>query len=321
MSKVEILVAEPMRESLVVGLERVFAVHRLWETADAAGLLGRVGDRIRGLVRFRHPVDSALLRRLPKLEIVGNFGVGYDGIDLGACVDSNIVVTNTPGVLNDETADTAIGLLLMTVRELSSAERYLRAGRWARDGNYPLTRGTLRDRTVGIVGLGRIGLAVARRLDAMNVPVVYHNRRPRTDVAYPYYGSLLAMAEAVDTLMVVLPGTPSTNGLIDASVLAAIGANGVLVNIGRGFVVDMDSLVDALSGRTILAAGLDVYPKEPHVPEALLSLDNVVLLPHVGSASIYTQDAMAALVVDNLRSWFEEGRPLTPVAETPWPPA
>ena len=206
----------------------------------------------------------------------------------------------------------------MTVRELSAAERYLRAGRWERDGNYPLTA-TLRDRTVGIVGLGRIGMAIARRLEAMRVNVVYHTRRPRPDVPYRYYADLHEMAAAVDTLVVVVPGTRETTNLVDAGVLDALGPRGILINMGRGTVVDEAALVEALHKRTIHAAGLDVYPREPHVAPGLIALDNVVLLPHVGSATVHTRDAMGQLVVDNLTSWFERGKPLTPVPETPWP--
>jgi lactate dehydrogenase-like 2-hydroxyacid dehydrogenase len=177
----------------------------------------------------------------------------------------------------------------------------------------------MRDRTVGIVGLGRIGMAIARRLESMLVPVVYHNRSPRSDVPYRYYQDLKAMAADVDTLMIVLPGGAATRNLVDAGILKALGPNGILINIGRGSVVDEQALIDALRDGTILAAGLDVFAKEPHVPEALLALPNAVLLPHVASASVHTRDAMGQLVVDNLVSWFEKGKPLTPVAETPWP--
>ena len=220
-------------------------------------------------------------------------------------------------MLTEEVADTALGLLLMTVRELSAAERHLRAGKWPA-GNYPLT-GTMRDRTVGIVGLGRIGMAIARRLDAMQVPVVYHTRRPRPDVAYRHYADLAAMATDVDTLIVVVPGTAETRNMIDADILKALGPNGVLINIGRGIVVDEPALIAALKDGTIRAAGLDVFADEPNVPAELIALPNAVLLPHVGSASVHTRDAMGQLVVDNLRSWFEKGKPLTPVPETPWP--
>jgi lactate dehydrogenase-like 2-hydroxyacid dehydrogenase len=246
--------------------------------------------------------------------------VGYDGIDLVAAAEHGVVVTNTPDVLTEEVADTALGLLLMTVRELSAAERYLRAGRWAAEGAYPLSA-SLRDRTVGIVGLGRIGMAIARRLDAMNIPVVYHSRSARPDTPYRYYDDLRRMAADVNVLLSILPGTQATKHLINASILEALGADGILVNVGRGSAVDEAALVSALKDGTIRAAGLDVFANEPNVPAELVALPNAVLLPHVGSASVHTRNAMGQLVVDNLTSWFREGKPLTPVPETPWPAA
>jgi lactate dehydrogenase-like 2-hydroxyacid dehydrogenase len=320
-TKIDILVPGALPAKSVETLEARFACHRALDAEEVERIVAEAGSRIRAMARGGHfNADRALIDRLPKLEIIANFGVGYDGIDLKRCAERNIVVTNTPDVLTEEVADTALGLLLMTVRELSAAERYLRAGRWAREGNYRLTPATLRDRTVGIAGLGRIGLAIARRLDAMQVPVAYHARHERKGAPYRYFADLLSMAEAVDTLMVVLPGTPATKGAVDAGVLAALGPNGILVNVGRGSVVDDAALIEALTTRTIRAAGLDVFTDEPHVPPALLALDNVVLLPHVGSGSVFTRNAMGQLMVDNLASWFEAGRPLTPVPETPWPP-
>jgi lactate dehydrogenase-like 2-hydroxyacid dehydrogenase len=320
MSKVEILVAGNLPARSAEALQAGFACHRALDPGEVDAILAKAAGRIRGMARGGHfTVDRALLERLPKLEIIANFGVGYDGIDLQRCADRGIIVTNTPDVLTEEVADTALGLLLMTVRELSAAERHLRAGKWAREGNYRLTPATLRDRTVGIAGLGRIGLAIARRLDAMKVPVVYHTRRERPGVPYRHYPELRAMAEAVDILLIVLPGTPETRGAVDADVLRALGPNGILINIGRGSVVDESALIEALESGTIRAAGLDVFADEPHVPEALLALDNVVLLPHVGSGSVFTRNAMGQLMVDNLTSWFETGKPLTPVPETPVP--
>lgn len=318
MTKVEILLPIPMMTSVVDALGRAFEVHRGWDMTDAA--IDGLGQSVRGIANGNGGiVDRGLIERLPKLEIVANFGVGYDSVDVAAAAERNIVVTNTPDVLTEEVADTAIGLLLMTVRELSAAERYLRAGRWAKEGPYRLTPASLRNRTVGIVGLGRIGCAIARRLEAMQVPLVYHNRRPRPDVAYRHYPDLTAMAADVDTLIFVLPGGPATRHLVDASLLRALGPDGILINIGRGSTVDEAALIEALTDGTILAAGLDVHPNEPEVSEALLALPNAVLLPHVASASVHTREAMGQLVVDNLKSWFETGKPITPVPETPWP--
>ncbi|MCR4283426.1 MAG: 2-hydroxyacid dehydrogenase [Bauldia sp.] len=318
MVKVDILSAGGLPEKTKQSLAGHFTVHRLAGHA-APDSLGSALAAIRGLARGGHfDAPRALMEKLPKLEIVANFGVGYDGIDLKFAAERGIVVTNTPDVLTEEVADTALGLLLMTVRELSAAERHLRDGKWPK-ANYRLTPATMRDRTVGIAGLGRIGLAIARRLDAMQVPVVYHARHERPGVAYRHYPDLAAMAADVDTLVVVLPGNESTRHAIDMAVLKALGPTGVLVNIGRGIVVDEAALIAALTDGTILAAGLDVFADEPNVPAELIALPNAVLLPHVGSASIYTRDAMGQLVFDNLKSWFETGKPLTPVPETPWP--
>ena len=221
-------------------------------------------------------------------------------------------------MLTEEVADTALGLLLCTVRELPQAERHLRAGKW-REKPYPLTDATLRNRTVGMVGMGRIGRAIARRLDAFGVPIVYHSRRPQGGVAYRHYPDLVAMAREVDTLIAIVPGGPSTRHMINAEVLRALGPNGILINVARGSVVDEPALIQALKERTIRAAGLDVYAKEPAVPDELIPMEHVVLLPHVASASVHTRELMDRLVVDNLLAWFAGRGPLTPVPETPWP--
>ncbi len=320
LAKIDILVPGQLPEKTQETLDQHFVAVRIGEPEELDRLSPDLLTRFRGVARGAHfAIARALIDRLPKLEIIANFGVGYDGINLKAAAERGIVVTNTPDVLTEEVADTALGLILMTVRELSAAERHLRAGNWVREGNYPLTS-TLRDRTVGIVGLGRIGMAIARRLDAMQVPVVYHTRHPRTDVGYRYFADLRTMAETVDLLVVVIPGTPETKDLIDREILAALGPSGILINMGRGTVVDEKALIEALRARTILAAGLDVFPDEPNVAPELIALSNTVLLPHVGSASVHTRNAMGQLVVDNLTSWFEKGAPLTPVPETPWRP-
>lgn len=276
------------------------------------------GADVRGiLTRGARPVTDALMARLPRLEIVANFGVGYDTVDAAAAGRRGVMVTNTPDVLNEEVADLTLGLLLATVREIPQADRYLRAGRWL-EAPYPLGT-SLRTRTVGLVGMGRIGQAIARRLDAFGVPVAYHSRNPAPGVAYRHYPDLVELARAVDTLVLILPGGPATKGLVGREVLEALGPDGILVNVARGTVVDEPALVEALVNRTIRAAGLDVFASEPHVPEALLALDNVVLLPHVGSSTHHTRGAMGQLVVDNVVGWFAGKGPVTPVAETPWP--
>jgi lactate dehydrogenase-like 2-hydroxyacid dehydrogenase len=317
LAKVEILSLDSFPAKTHESLDALFTRHDHGHGDKPVS--AAVAERVRGIARGGHsPVTRTLMEQLPNLEIVANFGVGYDGIDLAYAAGRGIIVTNTPDVLTEEVADTALGLLLMTVRELSAAERHLRAGKWPKEGPWRLTP-TLRDRTVGIIGLGRIGMTIARRLDAMNVPVVYHTRHKREDAPWRYYANLRDMAAAVDTLMVVVPGNAVTRNLVDRSILEALGPNGILINIGRGVVVDEDALIEALRNRTILAAGLDVFVNEPQVPAALIALDNAVLLPHVGSATVHTRNAMGQLMVDNLKSWFETGEPKTPVPETPWP--
>ncbi|TPQ49317.1 2-hydroxyacid dehydrogenase [Prosthecomicrobium hirschii] len=319
MDRADVLATGPMMQRIEDGVLAHFTVHRLPAPAERDAFLAAVGPRIRGVVAVGHArIDGAFMDRLPKLEIVANMGVGYDSIDAAEAGRRGVIVTNTPDVLTEEVADTALGLLLMTVRELGAAERWLRDGQWAAKGHYPLTRTTLRGRSVGIVGFGRIGRAIAERVEAFGLPVAYHNRRPVAGETRRYYPDLIAMARDVDTLISVLPGGAATHHLIGADVLAALGANGVLINIGRGSVVDEAALVDALDRGVIASAGLDVFEVEPCRPDRLIAHERITLLPHVGSASHHTRDLMGQLVVDNLTSWFGSRRPLTPVAETPW---
>ena len=295
------------------------ALHRLWLEPNPDLWLAEWAPRIRAIamVGAHAPLDEAHMRRYPNLEIISSFGVGYDNIDAKAAARLGIIVTNTPDVLNEEVADTALGLMIMTVRQLAQAERYVRAGQWAAKGGFPLSP-SLRGRTVGILGLGRIGKSIARRVSAFGLDVVYHGRKPQADVAYRYYPSLIEMAKAADLLIVVAPGGPATRHIINAQVLEALGPDGVLINIARGSLVDETALIEALRTGKILAAGLDVFDNEPNVPKELIALDNTVLLPHVGSASVKTRRAMAQCVIDNLFAWADGKPPLTPVPETPW---
>lgn len=317
---IDVLLVGPPKPTIVNGLAP-FAVHRLGEANDRNALIADVGPRVRALASSAtsERIGADLLSKLPKLEIVSTFGVGYDHIDVGYAAANGITVTNTPQVLTEEVADTALGLLLCTVREFPQAERYLRAGRWLAKP-YPLTRATLRNRTVGMVGMGAIGQAIARRLDAMRVPVVYNSRRPAAGVSYRHYPKLLDMARDVDALMVITPGGVETRNLINADVLAALGPKGILINMARGSVVDEAALIKALHDKAIMSAGLDVYLNEPAVPPELIAMENVVLFPHLGSASVHTRTQMDQLVVDNLCAWAAGKPPLTPVPETPWPP-
>jgi len=317
-NKPDLILTGPMMPLIEEQADALFRVHRLAKAKDRDMLIAEIAPHVRAVATAGHfPVDGALMKRLPKLEIVANFGVGYDSVDAKWAGANGIVVTNTPDVLNDEVADTTVALLLQTVRQLPQAEKYLRAGKWL-EKPFPLSH-TLRDRTIGIVGMGRIGKAIAKRLEAFGLPIVYHSRNKAADVSYKHYPDLIAMARDVDVLIVIVPGGPTTKNMINREVLKALGPNGILINVARGSVVDEPALIEALMSKTILSAGLDVFAAEPKVPQELIDMEHVVLLPHVGSASHYTRRAMGQLVVDNLASWAKGSGPLTPVPETPWP--
>ncbi len=303
--------------------ERIAAranLHRPFAAPDPAAALAEVAPRVRALAVTHHTprIDDAYIAQFPKLEIIYSFGVGYDHIDARAAGARGVVVAHTPGVLDAETADTAFGLVLNTVRRFAAAELYLRQGRWTKEGPFPLTA-SLRGRRMGVLGLGRIGKEIAKRALAFGVEVVYHGRKAQADAPYLSYPSLIAMAKAVDILTIAAPGGADTRHIINAEVLAALGPDGVLINIARGSLIDDEALISALRACTILAAGLDVFAHEPQVPEAYLTLDNVVLTPHVGSATTVTRLAMANLVVDNLFAFMDGKGPLCPTPETPWP--
>ena len=319
MADFDVVMPQPMMPMIAAGLAKVCTLHKLWEAADPAAELARLAPRIRGLATGggHKPVDAAFLAQFPKLEIISSFGVGYDHIDAAYAGKHGIVVTNTPDVLNEEVADTALALLLATVRHIPQADRHVRNGLWPK-GAYPLTA-TLRGRTLGILGLGRIGKAIATRAESFGLKVVYHGRSAQPGVPYLFYPTLTGMAKACDILLVITPGGAATKNIVNAQVLEALGPDGILINVARGSVVDEAALVEALQQRTILSAGLDVFANEPHVPQALIDMDHIVLLPHVGSGTHHTRDAMAQLVVDNLAAFAGGRAPLTPVAETPWP--
>jgi lactate dehydrogenase-like 2-hydroxyacid dehydrogenase len=318
MASFEVLMPLPGMPEIAERLESRVTLHKLWEAADREATLAMIAPNVRAVVSTwaTARVDAELMRRLPKLEIVVGFGVGYDHIDAAWAGQHGIVVTHTPDVLDEDVADIAIALTLAATRRLPQAERHLREGRWP-SGAFPLTA-SLRGRVMGVLGLGRIGKAIARRAEAFGLSVAYHGRHKQDGVAYPYYPTPVALAEACDILMVAAPGGPATRHVVDARALAALGSNGVLINIARGSLIDETALIAALREGVILAAGLDVYEHEPSVPAELIALDNAVLLPHVGSATRHTRLAMANLVVDNLLSWVEGDGPLTPTPETPW---
>jgi len=288
-----------------LGLEKIVAKH---------------GSEIAAIVtRGRVRTDANLIERLPNLELIAHFGVGYDSVDIAEAARRGVVITNTPDVLTDEVADYSVGLLLATVRRLPQADRHVRSGLYGQGKKFPLTT-SLRERKIGIAGMGRIGQAIGRRLDAFDVPIAYFARHPRPELAYTYYADLCAMAKAVDTLILVLPGGPETKKIVSSEILSELGPNGILINVARGSVVDERALIEALQSGTILAAGLDVYEQEPQVPPELLQMEQVVLLPHVASGTNYTRERMGELVIANVLSWFGGKGPITPVPETPMDP-
>ena len=317
--KPDVLLVGPPKPLIVNGLSGAFTVHPLANAADPAKLLAQVGPRVTAIACsvVSQNVTRDIMAACPNLKIVSTFGVGYSHIDVAWAAAHNITITNTPDVLTEEVADTAMGLLLSTVREMPQAERHVRAGKWEQS-DYRLSPATLRNRTVGMVGMGAIGQAIARRLDAFKVPVVYHSRNAVPGLAYRHYPKLVEMACDVDTLMVIVPGGPATRNLINAEILEALGPNGIIINMARGSVIDEAALIKALQNRVILSAGLDVFVDEPRVPKELIAMDHIVLFPHLGSASVATRDAMDQLVVDNLLAWHAGKPPLTPVPEAPW---
>ena len=313
MPQPEIIVTAPLPPFLYDPLRADFHCHDYYAAADKPGLLAAVGDRVRGLVQGGGTATpTTLLDALPKLEIISVFGVGYDGVPVDYCKRRGIKVTNTPDVLTDDVADVAVGLIMMTGRGFARQERFVRAGEWEKRGIDLTTK--LAGQTVGILGLGRIGKAIAHRVEALGMHVAYTGRKPQ-DVPYRFFPDLRALAVAADFLVVACPGGPATRNIVDAEVLSALGKKGTLINIARGSIVDEPSLVKALSEGTIKGAGLDVFADEPHVPAPLLAMDQVVLLPHVGSATKETRKAMGDLCKANLDAWFAGKGVLTLIPE------
>ncbi len=320
MSRPDLISFGPLPPAAEEALAQAFTVHRAYAPADPDRVIAEVGARCRFAMAggAAGPLDRARLSGLPALEIVANYGVGYDAIDTSACAERGIVVTNTPGVLDDEVADTTIGLLLATIRRIPQLDRFLRSGAWARQRAG--WTATLVGKRVGLVGMGRIGRAIARRLEGFALAeIAYHARSPAPGVPYRHQPDLLALAGEVDVLIVIVPGGAGTNGLITREVLHALGSEGCFVNVARGSVVDEPALLEALTTGKLGMAGLDVFWNEPEPNPAFFALDNVVVLPHVGSATHETRKRMGLLVVDNLIAWKDGDPPPTPVPETPSP--
>jgi lactate dehydrogenase-like 2-hydroxyacid dehydrogenase len=306
--KPEIIITARGHAGTMATLQSEFTAHLLADAPDRAAFLKQHAPTVRGVATFGPmAVDGKFMDALPKLEIISNFGVGVDAINLDDAKKRGIIVTNTPDVLNEAVADTALALLLNTVRRFPQSEVYLRGGNWASRGPYPLTTDA-GAKVLGILGLGRIGEAIAKRAIACNMKIRYHNRR-RKDVAYPYDPDPVALAKNCDVLMVVTPGGPETNKLVNATVLDALGPQGYLVNIARGSVIDEPVLLRYLQEKRIAGAGLDVFADEPRVPPEFFTLENAVLFPHVGSATVETRKAMGDLQIENLRLHFA-GKPV-----------
>ena len=312
--EIEILAVARLSPLLAPQLAAAYTVHdRLHETDSAA--FAAVAPRIRGIAASgESKVSAALIAQLPALEIISVMGVGYDGIDVAAAKARGIQVTHTPNVLNDDVADLAIGLMLCAARQLPAADRYVRAGDWAAKGPMPLAR-KMSGARVGLVGMGRIGQAIAHRATAFGMSIAYTARNARAGLPYRYLPTAAALAAESDFLVVITPGGAGTRKMIDAEVLAALGSRGILVNVARGSVVDEAALIDALERGVIAGAGLDVFENEPHVPARLLALPHVVLVPHIGSATGQTRQAMADLAVANLAAHFAGQALLSPVPE------
>ena len=306
--KPEVLVVTPMPGGSQTAIEQEFTARKLWLAEDPAAAIAQWAPGIRGIATTGFiGADARLIGALPKLEIIACFGVGVDLVDLNAAKARGVIVTNTPDVLTDCVADLALALLLATARRICAADRFVRSGGW-NTGTFPLT-GKVSGSTCGIIGLGRIGAAIAKRAAAFGMPILYHGPRPKAGVSYRYCADLAAMARDSDFLVVACPGGPATQNLVNARILQALGPQGTLINISRGSVVDEPALVAALQDRSLGAAGLDVFASEPKVPAALLGLDNVVLLPHIGSGTNETRNAMGDLTVANLRAHFA-GKPV-----------
>ena len=309
MTQKTLLVLHSLLKAEMETLEKHFTLIRLYKEPDPEAAIRENKNNIVGIVsNHTTPVREALIEALPNLEIISNFAVGIDNIDTKCAASHNIRVTNTPDVLSDETADTGMALLLAVSKRLVEADMFTRVGRWGQGTGFPLGT-SLKNKTIGIVGLGRIGKSVARKATAFDMNVLYTGRSKKTDQPYEYVDSLEEMTTRADILMLTCPDTPETKGIININILEKLGAKGFIINIARGSVIKEDDLLIALRNKTIAGAGLDVYANEPNVPEALLKMDNVVLLPHIGSATFETRSQMGQLVVGNLLAHFN-GEPL-----------
>ena len=313
MSDLHVLAAAKLSPLYTAQLSAAYQFHDpLHETDPAA--FAKVAPQVRAVAGSGDSkVSAELMAQLPALELISIMGVGYDGVDVAAAKARGVMVTHTPNVLNDDVADLAISLMLCAARQLPAADRFVRSGQWLK-GPMPLAR-KMSGARLGLVGMGRIGQAIAQRAQAFGMQIAYHTRSPKAGVPYAYHADLLSLARDSDFLVLITPGGAGTRHLVNAQVLQALGPKGILVNVARGSVVDEAALIEALEGGVIGGAALDVFEDEPRVPQRLMDLPQVVLVPHIGSATGQTRQAMADLAFGNLREHFA-GRPvLTPVPE------
>jgi len=312
MDATEVLLVTPLMRSAMDELDRSYRVHRLYEADDRDRFVADIGTNVRGIATDGHAgASAALMEALPKLEIVSCYGVGVDAVDLSYAASRNVKVTNTPGVLNDDVANLGVGLLLAASRGIVSGDRFVRDRRWLK-GNMSL-RHSVRDKPVGILGLGRIGKDIARKLGVFGCEIVYHGRHEQPDEPYRYYADLVGMARECDYLIVICPGSDETRNMVNREVMDALGPDGTLINVARGSVVDEPALVSALRDGRLGGAALDVFADEPRVPEALLTMDNVIVQPHQASATVETRQAMGDLMIRNLALHFSGQAVATPV--------
>lgn len=301
--KPELLALTPFYAPAIAALERDYVLHKLWEAGDPQALQGKVARNVRGVVTTGlRGCTQEQIDGFPKLEIIGCFGTSHGTLPLAVAKERGIVVTNTPDWTVEAVADLAVGLLIAVMRRIGEADRFIRAGRWA-SGPFPMSA-DLRGKTCGIMGYGGIGSAVAMRVAAFGMQVCYHGPREKPAVPHPYFADLEAMARAADCLVVTCPETPATRKSINARILDALGPQGFLVNVARGGIADEKALIDALRNRRIAGAGLEAFWDEPHVPQDLLALENVVLAPHMGSSTREIREHRSATLLANLRAHF-----------------
>jgi len=316
MSKKDLLVIGDITSAMQEKLETIFQLHHYFPADDKEALIDRIAPTTEAIAtNGADGVPDQLIDRLPALKVISNYGVGYDAIDVQGAAEKGVLVTHTPDVLNEEVAVTAVMLLISTIRQLRFNMDWIASGKWEAVGNAPFSH-TMQGLKVGLVGYGRIGQTIAEKLDVFGCDIAYHARSERSHSSHRFYANLNDMAADMDALVVITPGGPSTTHLVNAEVLAALGENGVLVNVARGSVVDESALITALESGKLAGAGLDVFANEPHVPQTLQTHPHVICTPHIGSATFETRAAMGALTVDNLLQFFSNGKVITPVPET-----